>query len=259
MELMTIDKNALAEAGITMGASITKTQGEEAVGIQVRNFPPYIQQYQKSSEIPEGYAPGYYRMAKGSKDSNPVNLGTKFLGYVISVRGKATFYDGTRVKAEYAVPGGDGIVKSPLFDEYKANAEDEIKRKVVKKNYKVGYEVLMYLPEHKTFATFFANTPTTASEVLETVSPFAASQERFGTLCSIISKKRDGSQGSWYVTNALEIEDPEILTNANYPSSADYLEHLKQFIQPKASSEYTEAGIEGAEKAEESASTARRR
>lgn len=259
MGMMTIDKNALAAAGISVGASITKSQGEEAVGIQVRSFPPYIQQYQKSSEIPEGYLPGSYRMAKGSKDQNPVNLGTKFLGFVISVRGKSTFYDGTRVKAEYAVPGADGtIVKSTLFDEYKSKAEDEIKRKVVKKTYKVGYEVLMYLPEHKTFATLFANTPTTASEVLETVSPFAASEDRLGTLCSIISKKRDGSQGSWYVTNALEIEDPEVLTNANYPTSEEYLEHLKQFIQPKASSEYEEAGIEGAEKAEE-APTSRRR
>lgn len=260
--LVVVNPNALAEAGIGGSASFTKKQGEEASGIKTRSFHPFLQLIQPTSrDVPDDVHPGSVLMKFGGSDEKAVNLGNKFKAFVISVRGKSTFYDkvNNKVKAEYAIPNatGDGQDVTSLYNEYKTKAEEEEKAGVQNKNFRRGLEALVWLPEHKTFATYFANTVTTVQSVLDTVSPYGAnfSEGRSGTLVNLFTVKKESTKGKWYILEALEIDDEEIVIEVaeSMPSSDEYMDALKGFIKPKASSDYTEAGIEGAEKAEEGA------
>jgi hypothetical protein len=258
--LVVLNPNALADAGINASVSFTKKQGEEASGIKTRSFHPFLQLIQPTSRnVPDTVNPGSLLMKYGGSDENPVNLGNKFRAFVISVRGKATFFDkaNNKVKAEYAIPNatGDGQDVTSLYLEYKTKAEEEESAKLQNKSYARGLEVLMYLPDQRTFATYFANTVTTVQSVLDTISPYGAdfSAGRTGTLVNMFTVKKETTKGKWYIVEALEIDDEEVMLEIadSMPSSDEYMSALTGFIKPKASSDYNEAGIEGAEKADE--------
>lgn len=220
------NSNVLAELGIK-NIGFTPEQAAESTGVKANRYFPFIQLLQRTSKGVEDFKSGSFIMKTGGKDKNPVDLGNSFDAFIVAVRGKATYYDGKTVKAEYHTVAQ----KTDGYDAMREKA-----KKDTNQEYKIGLDVLMYIPSVQGFAIYFANSATAITQIETEFCPLQ------GLAARVFSEFKEGSKGSWYLPKATEITNP---TSDFSPDENLYKDAVKSFIFPTQS---VEQQIEGAEK-----------
>jgi len=224
--------------------SLTGKEAEEATGIKAQRFFPFLQLVQRTSQIIEqGHSAGTFIFKRSGQDQKPQNLGDSFLAFVVSARAKAIYWN----KAESTVDNQYKTAKfgpSERFEEYrdKANSNPSLGNP-----YRSGLEILFWLPELGTFATYFANTPSTTASAEQAILPY------LGFAVKVKSDPRKNKKGSWFVAIAEEMDRDE-WEQQSQPTKDEYKNALNLFLYPPVSTEEaSNDSVVGAEKADEPA------
>ena len=243
----------MADAGLDGPHTFTVEEAEASTGIKANRFFPFLQLLQRTSNAIGDHKPGTFLFKRSGQDKNPINLGDAFDSVVIAVRGKATYYDGETVKAEYHTP------KQPASDQYKEFIEKGRLESGPNAKYRSGLDVLIWIKELKSFATYFANTPSTTANVETMVVPYAPrTLEEPYVPVSLIAFQRSNKKGTWFVPSTVEIsKDVADLWEPKDLFTGDGLtDALKLFLLPPKS---RDSSIEGAEEIDPAKRTKRSR
>lgn len=234
----------LAELGISGPTTFTQQEAEESTGVKASKFFPFLQLLQKTSNAIGDYKPGTFLFKRTGQDQNPVNLGDGFEAIVISVRGKSTYYDGDTVHAEYHTP------KMPPTPRYKEFHEKSREETGPNTKYRAGLDVLVWIKELRTFATYFANTVSTTANVETMIAPFAPRTGTDFVPVRLFSTSRTNKKGTWFLPTASELPQEVLETweEKDMFTMENYAEALKLFLLPPTA---PESNIEGAEKIDE--------
>lgn len=238
-------------------ASFGKTSIEditESTGIKTSKWLPFVQLLQPLSKTDDGQAPGQFIFKRSGNDA-PVNLGTSTEAYVVAIRGKATYFDRNenKVHAHYHTVARDGVRMSDEYKAYREEARREDDNKVPhnQRKYRVGLDVLMYVPSIKSWCTLGANTVKTIQAVQMHLAPlcadFTKSPPVKGTAIRLNSKLESNSKGKWYIPIS-EVVSDEVYSKWDMCDEQSYLDALILFTEPAVFTD-PEANIEGAEKA----------
>jgi hypothetical protein len=241
----------LADAGISGATSLTVEEAEESTGVKASRYFPFLQLLQRTSNAIGDSKPGTFQFRRNGQDQNPANLGDKFEAIVVAVRGKATYYDGEIVKAEYHTPK---LPPSDTYKDYLAKAKEDTGPK---SKYRGGLDVLLWIKELRSFATYFANTVSTTANVEQMIVPFAPREGTDFVPVSILSQSRSNTKGTWYVPSAAELpqETVETWEQRDMFTVDNLTDALKLFLLPPKSAE---SNIEGAEEIVETKSPRKR-
>lgn len=227
--------------------SLTKKQAEKSTGVKAKRYLSFIQMIQKSSAaVDAGAKPGSFLLKQGGKDDKPITLGDEFNAVLVSVRGRAQHYDGKTVFTEYDLPREDGTTeKSDRYDDFREKSKDPMYKKGGKlyrqtNPHKSGLDLLLYLPDQGSFATYFANTETTVAEVEENIIPFVQQPIIFGSRV-----RKNAENQSWFVPAASLTE----AVNWQEPDEESTEEALKQFLYARPNR--GETVVEGATESED--------
>lgn len=246
---------ALAEAGITGPTSFGVKEAEESTGVKASRFFPFIQLLQRTSNAVGDHKPGSFLFKRTGQDKTPTNLGDNFEGIVVAVRGKATYYDGEIVHAEYHTPQ---LAPSDLYKEYleKAKADTSVNSK-----YRAGLDVLVWVKDLKSFATYFANTVSTTANVEQMIVPFAPRMGTDFVPVRLFSQMRSNKKGNWFVPSASElpVDVVAMWNDADSFTTENLTDALKLFLKPPKSAEFAEGNVEGAEVVDTTVRASRKR
>lgn len=224
-------KNTLASQ------SFTQKQAQKSTKIAERGYFPFLQMLQKASKIvendPETNPPGSFTYKKSGRDQKPINLGTTFPALLLSIRGKAVLFKDKDVLAEYAVNRDGEIVESDLYDEY-VNAS--LKRGM-DNNFRSGLDLLFWIPEVNSFATYHANTPTSTGTIEDSVMCYVGDYIHFGS--EIAKNKNDQT---YFIPSATLMEADE-WGPLEQPDKDMFTRNLHLFNHPKASSDVGEGEV----------------
>jgi len=224
-----LDQNkVLSELGLG-SISMSAKVAEKSTGVKPSNFLPFIQLLQKTSKDVGDHKAGSFILKRSGKDPNPIDLGNSFEALVVAVRGKATYFDGKTVKATYHT-AAHGETPPTEYVEMR-----DLAKKDQTQSYRVGLDVLFYIPSEGAFALYFANSPTAISQVETEFCPLADNTAS----ARVYSELKTGSKGSWYLPKATEL-DSKI---EDLPRDL-FKEAVKQFLFPVKS---IEESIDGAE------------
>lgn len=242
----------LAEVGLEGPTSFSVEESEESTGIKASRFFPFLQLLQRTSNAIGDHKPGTFLFKRTGQDQNPVNLDDGFEAIVVSVRGKATYFDGELVQAEYHT------VKQPASDKYQeflAKAKDDTGPN---SKYRGGLDVLIWVKNLRCFATYFANTVSTTANVETMIVPYAPREGTDFTPVRILAQSKSNKKGSWFVPSAAELspEDLESWEERDMFTPDSLAEALKLFLFPPRA---PESNIEGAELIEEKKRPKKRR
>lgn len=243
----------LAKPLFNLGGSQTLTpdDAQESSGVVPMRYFPFLTLFQRTSK--GDYKGGSFIFKKSGKDENPIDLGDSFAAIPLSIRGKANYWDAAEqtVEAEYWTatnPAQDkeGNILNQKFFDLRAKARDKSLSEGDKRNpYKAGLDVLLYIPEIKAFATYFANSVSTTAQVEQIIQPFVEYPVRF------FSESRSNKQGSWYVPTCEQL--PQEAANEfldSLPSDEQIKDVLELFNNPPKRD--SEGDVEGAEVADDS-------
>lgn len=247
-ELMKADNTELAaklaELGIEGPTSLTAEEAEESTGVKANRFFPFLQLLQRTSNAIGKHKPGTFLFKRTGQDQNPVNLGDEFEAIVVAVRGKATYYDGEAVQAEYHTTK---IPKSEKFDEFRQKAKDDTGPN---SKYRAGLDVLVWVKELKSFVTYFANTVSTTANVETMIVPYVPREGTDFVPVRLFAQSRSNKKGTWFIPSAspLSPESIEAWSEDQMFTMDSLADALKLFLLPPKS---PERNVEGAEKIEE--------
>lgn len=139
------------------------------------------------------------------------DIGEQFIGIALVSRVKAITYESTP-PLSYFKPG------TPGFDDVKAKALENVK------NYAVGYEYLIWMPDLNMFATYHLGTQTSRPET-KNLMPL------LGKLAKFKSEAVKGKKGSFYVPRIGASNDPV----AALPPQEMVDFEVQRFMNPKDS------------------------
>lgn len=231
-------KNALALLGGK--TTLDSKTAEEITGVKATRFFPFLQLLQKTSNAVGDHKPGTFLFRTSGQDKSPRNLGDSFQALVISIRGKSTFYDKENelVRAEYFT------AQTPATENYEKYRDAAKADNSVSSPYRAGLDCLLWLPEFKCFATYFANTVSTTAAIEQQVAPYCPATVTDFVPVRVYSDTRKNKKGTWYVPSAKEAEGE----GWELPTDEVLLDALKLFLFPKTNRE--DKVPEGAEEAE---------
>lgn len=240
-ELMKSGSSILEKAGFTQSVSLTAKESEESTGIKASKFFPFIQLIQRmSKDVGDSISPGDFLLKIGGKDTSPKNLTRGFNAFVIAVRGKAVFFDGDTVVAKYDTIVRGERKKSPGYDDFREEAHKDFS---MDNPYKIGLDVLMWLPDLGAFATLFGNSTSMISAIETNIAPYCADPAAgsMGTSVLINSAEKQNKKGRWFVINA----EPTTDDDWNWPTPEMYIDALTMFVEPPEEGEGLEKAEEG--------------
>jgi hypothetical protein len=227
--------------------SLTGKQLEAASGIKANRYVGFIQLVQKASKlVDKGFTPGTYVYKKSGQD-DPIDLGKDFPAQVLAIRAKSTYYDGEFMNTEFVTidEATEQPKITPRYEEFKAAAEACRGQNEAK--YKAGYEVLLWLPERNCFATYFANTPSQAAAVDESISPYT------GDPVTFLSLQRQNKKGTFYLPGCNPVTLDDMVDqegNVCLPDRERTMDAIRNFNNPPRREENTDENVEGAKKVE---------
>jgi hypothetical protein len=242
-ELVEFSNNTAMAEFEGVGASLNAKDVEDSTGVKPLRYFPYIQMKQPTSQGDFGQAGEFILMVSG-KDKSPTNLSNTFEARILSIRGKATHWDGETVRAEYDTATNRAIdpdtkeVLNEKFGEYRDMAK---KGSGPANPYKCGVDLLLYIPDaggKSCFATYFANSTTAVAAVETKIASYTNENVNF------TSTVPPSGKGRFF------IPDCEPLAEVNWTSGVTRQEledAYELFNNPPAR---VESQIEGAEKAE---------
>jgi hypothetical protein len=223
--------------------SLSGDQLEESTGVKANQFFPFLQVIQRTSNaVDQGANPGTFLCRKNGQDKG-TNLGTSFYAVVCSIRGKATYFNKEEnlVFSEYETVKNGERVKTENYEDYRAAALASAGQLDAK--YRSGLDVLLWVPELKSFVTYFANTVSAIANVEQVISPY------LGCPVLIASEARKNKKGSWYLPTCEETDLSQI---DPMPTEAAFNKAVEQFNNPPVRSEAGGEGdsenVEGAKK-----------
>lgn len=233
----------LAEAGISGPTSFSVQEAEESSGVKASRFFPFLQLLQRTSNAVGDYKPGTYLFKRTGQDKEPVNLGDSFEGIIVAIRGKSTYYDGETVHAEYHTPAQQ---PSEKYKEFMQKAKEDTS---VNSKHRAGLDVLIWIKELRSFATYFANTVSTTANVETMLVPFAPRTGTDFVPVRVLSQGRSNKKGNWFVPSAAELpkDVSDLWEEKDLFTSDNLAEALKLFLIPPKAAESAEGNIEGAE------------